>query len=200
MESALKFKIGLTDFMAMLNQLKFTFVGKKNMKRLINCRVTVKDGELELEAHGYMFRHKVNCKGGVQFSIPFPRLQLIVGSAKELYVVFVVRDGTVEINNTSLNVTTTFFRNLSPIRKIALAVNSTDKELLLLPHSDYTKAELDFNKLMPKINRAKERLSNNIAEAYSILEVYGVTLDDIATLVDSKLYKNIQDLPQPRGL
>jgi hypothetical protein len=148
---------------------------------------------LELEAHGYMFRHKVNCKGGVQFSLPFPRLQLITGSAKEPDVVFIVRDGTVQINNTSLNVTTVFFRNLSPIRKIALPVNGTDKELLLLPYSDFSKAELDFNKMTPKIKRAKERLNKKISEAFYLLEVYGVTFDDIVLLVDSKLYANLDD-------
>ncbi len=193
MESALKFKIGLTDFMATLNQMKFAFVGKKSKKRLINSNVTINDGEVEFEAHGYMFRHKVKCKGGAQFSIPFPRLQLIASTAKEPDVVFIVEEGMVQINFTTLKVTTTFFKTPNSMRKIALSVNSNDRELLQLPYLGYSKAEITFNKLTPKIRRAKARLEENITQAFYILEVYGVSIEEIEELVDSKLYGKLKN-------
>ncbi len=193
MESALKFKIGLEDFKAILNQMKFVYVGKRSKKRLINCKVTIQDGEVEFEGHGYMFRHKVKCKGGAQFSVPFTQLQLIASTSREPDIVFIVKEGSVQINFTTLKTTTTFFRNPNSMRKINLSVNSTDKELLQLPYLGYTKAEITHNKLTPKIRRAKARLEENISQAFYILEVYGVTIDEIEELVESKLYGVFED-------
>lgn len=191
METALKCKVGLSEIKEVLKQMNFVFVGKRNTKKLINCKITLKDGMMEFDAHGFTFNLKAKSKGGVEFQIPFPRLQIIINTAKDSFVVFIIRDGVVQINNTCLNITTTFFRNSSPIKKIALSVNSNDRELLLLPHLGYTQTELNFNKLTPKIKRAKARLEDRIVETYSILEVYGVTLDDIEELVHLKLYGKI---------
>lgn len=91
---------------------------------------------------------------------------------------------------TLIKAKTTFFENDSILRSINLPINYSELHLLQLEHKGFTTEEIDFNKLEFELYYAKKHLKSNIKKTIDILDLYGVTTNEIEELIQGKIKLN----------
>ena len=99
----------------------------------------------------------------------------------------IVTDSQLQMGVTKVTAQTTFFEDDSILRSIKLPINYTDWHLLQLEQKGFTLEELRFNNLEFAVHHAKKRLKRNLNQAKNILGVYGITKQEIADLIASKV-------------
>ena len=99
----------------------------------------------------------------------------------------IVTDNQLQMGVTKVTAQTTFFEDDSILRSIKLPINYTDWHLLQLEQKGFTLEELRFNNLEFAVHHAKKRLKRNLNQAKDILGVYGITKQEIADLIASKV-------------
>ena len=104
-------------------------------------------------------------------------------------MVFVVTEGQLQINKVTIKANTTFIKDDRILRTIKLPVNYDNADVIRLLN-DHTPEELAFNNIFGKVNRELVRLDSNIANAYRALGQYGVTREELKSLVGPKLFNS----------
>ena len=100
-------------------------------------------------------------------------------------------EGEIAIDSLIVRAKTTFNVVEKRFRTIKLPLNYTDKDLILLKKSNYTKEELTFNNLNSIIKLAEKNLKKKIVKASQILELYGINESELELWVNEKLDKSI---------
>lgn len=100
-------------------------------------------------------------------------------------------EGEIAIDSLIVRAKTTFNVVEKRLRTIKLPLNYTDKDLILLKKSNYTKEELTFNNLNSIIKLAEKNLKKKIVKASQILELYGINESELELWVNEKLDKSI---------
>ena len=99
----------------------------------------------------------------------------------------IVTDNQLQMGVTKVTAQTTFFEDDSILRSIKLPINYTDWHLLQLEQKGFTLEELRFNNLEFAVFHAGKRLKRNVNKVKEILGIYGITKQEIESLIASKV-------------
>jgi hypothetical protein len=149
----------------LLNTLKLVKVaiGKRSAKNITAVgELTVIDGKVTFALPGAIFNLNCSTNGTCKATFLFGHFRQIIIDSKAIETKVTITEGTIKINSVVMSAKTTFFENDRILRTIDLPMNYTDADLLQLTKQGYTYEELDFNKLLPAINAAEEKLKSNL--------------------------------------
>jgi hypothetical protein len=153
------------------------------------CEITVIDGKAAFAVPGAVFSLPCTTQGTCKATVPFLHFTEIIKSSKTTETEITITEGYLKTGIVTISAKTTFFKDDSILRTIDLPINYTDGDILRLSEDTrYTVEELEFNKLVSKIGKANDNLKDNLMVSYKSLKQYGVTYDELADLVEIKLY------------
>jgi hypothetical protein len=182
------FKIDTKEFKSTLKKMKIAFSGQTTrMRQKAVCEITIKSHQIEIVVTGIQYSVPAESSGSAKIVVQFFPFLKLLASYPEAVMKFKVMPGIVEVAGFSVPVKTTFFENDAILRSIVLPINYTDKDLLKLLIKGYTKEELEFNRISPAIEKARNTMISNIHKAFESLKHYGVTFEDIKKLVIHRL-------------
>ncbi len=164
-------------------------IGKTNAKKLATTgELTVIDGKVTFAIPGAIFTLECITQGTCKATFLFVHFSQIITDSKPTETEVIITDGKIKINSVTISAKTTFFETDRILRTIHLPMNYTDADLLRLTTQGYTWEELDFNKLIPSITIAEEKLKTNINQAFRCLKQYGITHEMLVQMVNTKLH------------
>ncbi len=166
-------------------------------KKALNttCELTITDGKISFIVPGAEFYLNCVTEGTAKVAFSFLYFIHIVKSLKNYEAEFRIADNEMSVGTITFKVNTCFFENDTILRRIDLPLNYTDIHLLHLANGNYTKEELEFNKMLPKIIEAKQRLETSIIKAHKLVEMYGIKYSEIEKIVMDK-FKSTRSNPQ----
>ena len=103
----------------------------------------------------------------------------------------IIEDSEVTLGTFTFPAKTVLFRNDKVLREISLPKKYNLQDLLRITKSDYSKEELEFNKIPEKITSMEDGLGKAIKSCYLKLKPYGVDFKDIEQFVFLKVYHNL---------
>lgn len=154
--------------------------------QVVNCEITVKTGLIELVVPGAFYTIDASTSGVAKVSLPFLYLKNIIETLNDPEITVLVGQNTLTFGDLTVAAKTTFIKDDSILKRIALPINYNIKDILNLP-SQYTQEELDFNGMTTRIYEAKAQTSKTIDDVFGKLNIYGVSRDEIVKLVESSL-------------
>ncbi|PKP35434.1 MAG: hypothetical protein CVU00_02440 [Bacteroidetes bacterium HGW-Bacteroidetes-17] len=174
--------------------LKKVVRGKSARSLSTICEITVTDGKVTFAVPGAIF--SINCltQGTCKAAILFLHFYHLIKDLKTKEANIVISLDTLSINDITIPIKATFFKNDSILRTIQLPFKYTDLELINLLNDKYTMEELDFNKLISQIHLAISTLNENIKKSHILLNQYGVTHEELRKLISSKLESSVDSL------
>jgi hypothetical protein len=153
----------------------------------IVVELTITDDKLTIVIPGAKFELNCETKSTAKASLGFFYFKDIVETSKGLIIDALINDNTLKIGLANYKAQTTFFEDDSILKSIKLPINYTDWNILQMANKSYTIEELRFNNLEFEISYAKSRLAYNLSKAKEYLSIYGITLKELAELVDKKI-------------
>lgn len=182
------FKIDTKELKSTLKKMKPAFSGlTTKMRKKSVCEVTVKTQQLELVVTGIQYIIPAESSGAAKIVFQFFPFLKLLDSYTESILEFKISNGMVEVGSFSFQAKTVFFTDDTILRSIILPINYKDKDLFQLLIKGYTKEELEFNRISPAIEKARNNLISNINKAFESLKQYGVTNEDLNKLVTHRL-------------
>ena len=175
------------DLLQTLKYLKIALKSSSFKDNNVVCEITITKSKATFAVPGAIFSLICDTKGVAKVTLPFIHLFEIIKSFSTTIIDITIEKDLFKIGTFSFPVKTTFIEDDSILRTIALPLNFTDIDILLLQKKGYTDEELAFNDTDSKIDDAVKRMNNNIEVAYNVLKFYGVSLSEISDLVNSKL-------------
>lgn len=154
-----------------------------------DLEITVTDAKATFASRGGIYATECITKGTSKVVVPVYYLYDIIDSDPSPEMVFVVTEGQLQINKVTIKANTTFIKDDRILRTIKLPVNYDNADVIRLLN-DHTPEELAFNNIFGKVNRELVRLDSNIANAYRALGQYGVTREELKSLVGPKLFNS----------
>ena len=154
-----------------------------------DCEITVTAAKVAFASRGGIFSLDCITIGTVKVVVPVYYLFDIIDVDPSENIEFSITEGSMKINNVTINVNTCFLKDDKILRTIKLPINYNSADVIKLLN-DHTEEELLFNRVYGKIIKELSRLENNIIAAYVILKEYGVTHKEIEKLVVPKLLKD----------
>jgi hypothetical protein len=158
---------------------------KYNIQTVLELTIT--DNLLTLVVPGIKVTIACKTRSTAKATIGFFYFKDIIENTSHKEIECNINDNELQIDKTIFRVQTTFFENDSILRSIKLPINYTQWHVLQLEHKGYTLEELQFNNLEFVMYYAKKDLKNNIQKAKGILQLYGVTSNEIEELIDKKI-------------
>ena len=182
----LKVSLQKEQFNSVLKLIK-AGLGRGKRSKTVTCELTFKDNKIEVAVPGAKFNIESAGIGAAKVSLPFFYLyDIIEKSSKQLLEISIEKD-QMTINSLTIGVSTTFFEDDRILRTINIPLNYSDKDLLLLKKGRYTHEELEFNKLISKIEVAEINLEKNLEKAYQILKPYGLKKAELRSFISKYL-------------
>lgn len=177
-------KKGLLDT---LKNLKAVLKGPVKKYLSVVCEITIINNKVIFAIPGCQFELECDTEGTAKAAISFLYFHEIVKAHSKKKIKFEFTEGYIRTDSTKFKADTWFFPNDKILRTLDIPVNYKDLDLLRLRHQNYTEEELQFNKIIKKIDDAEERLKTNLIEASLILGNYGISFEEIRNLVNSKI-------------
>ena len=183
------FKTNTKDLLQTLKQVKGAVHGKGAKARATTCEITVIDNKASFAVPGAVFSLPCSTQGTCKATVPFLHFVEIIKSTQTPETEITITEDNLKAGIVTIRAKTIFFRDDLVLRTIDLPINYTEGDLLrLVASTRYTEKELEFNKLVSKIDRAQDSLKDNLFAAYKHLKQYGVTYEELEELAASKLY------------
>jgi hypothetical protein len=151
------------------------------------CEITVTDGLVRFNIPG--FENSLPCatSGTVKVSMSFLRLYDIIIHEHKKEMHFEIGDGEMKMGVLIVPVLTCVFKDDSILRSIRMPINFKEIDLLRLEKQGYTFEEIQFNKLLYAVMKAEENYKKNLSAAFNILKDYGVTREELESIVKEKI-------------
>lgn len=181
------FLIEKDELNQVVKRLKIIQKVYKGRKKALMCEVTVKDGCIEISVPGLFQVLSAQSSGACKFTLPFTFFTKVVATYEMKFINFIVTAGKVEMENFICKANTTFFEDDSVLRSLQLPINFQDGDLLPLSAAGYTVEELQFNHMVPQIERAKKRLVKDLQAASQMLAGYNISYLELKAFVCKKL-------------
>lgn len=162
-------------------------LGKGKQFKTATCELTFSDNKIAIAVPGAQFNVESDGLGAAKVTLPFSYLYDIIEKSSKHFLEISIERDQMTINSLTIAASTTFFEDDRILRTIDIPLNYSDKDLLLLRNGRYTKEELEFNKLIPKIELAEENLMKNIDKAYQLLKQYGLKKSELSAIVNKSL-------------
>lgn len=177
-----------------LRALRKAVKGKNKRTLATICEITVTDGKVAFAVPGAIFSIECYTQGVCKAAISFLHFYHLIKDLNTTQSEIVITSESLTVNKVTVPIKTTFFNNDSILRTIQLPLNYADNELINLLNEKYTIEELDFNKLTEQIHKAILTLNENLKKAHLILNRYGITHEDLQSLLSSKLELSVESL------
>ena len=187
----LRLYVQKSEILSTLKLIKSGLHSRGKNARNIICEVTVTNDKIAIAVPGAVFSTKCDVKGNAKIILPFFYFFDIIQKNKNSVIEIIVVEGEIAIGSLIVGAKTTFNVVEKGLRTIKLPLNYTDKDLILLKKSNYTKEELTFNNLNSIIKLAEKNLKKKIVKASQILELHGINKSELELWVNEKLDKSI---------
>gem|GEM_PF-1432154 len=173
-----------------LRQLRPLIKGRSGTALKVMCEVTITDGNVLFKIPGGQYNHKCETSGSAKFTLKFLRLYDIVKLHEASKIVITVNQGYVTFGALSVSTNTCFFENDNVLRSIDIPMNYTDVDILKLPSIGYTLEELDFNRITPMYEDAKNRLEEKLVKAMTHLALYELDREKLKNFILNHIARN----------
>ena len=181
------FKVNTNKLKKAFKQLKFGLGRQNKRAKGFACEITVIDGLVIFNVPGLQNSIPCTTQGTVKVTTPFFRLNDIIQHETQRELLFEIGDETMKIGITTISVLTCVFKDDTILRSIHMPINFEDIDFLRLEKQGYTTEEIEFNKLRHLVVEAENNVDRNINAAYQRLKGYGVTYEELETLVQQKI-------------
>lgn len=171
-----------------LKLIKAAISSNKAAAKKVVCDITITDGMVQFAVPGAIFSQECKTIGTAKAAIHALHFIEIVKGETSLDIEIIINENKVTIGQVTISAKTTFFENDQILRTIELPINYTDADLLRLSSEGYNWSELEFNKLTKSILQAEENRRENLTHAFNKLKLYGVTYQELETLLKKKLF------------
>jgi hypothetical protein len=180
------FNIKTKEFFSALTLFKRLSRAAKKKDTIIE--ITVIDGGLTLNIPGAEQTVQAQTRGSAKFAMKLKLLSDIVSTYKTEMLNCILTNSSIQIQNSTIPVTSTFFSDDSILRSINMPINYSYVDLIRLKNSGkYTEQEIEFNQLTIMIEEALFKIKVDINEVFLRLKPYGFTISEVSDLVMSKL-------------
>ncbi len=159
---------------------------KKFYKDLTVIELTVTDGLLTLAVPGAIMRVECATTGTCKATMRYRYFFQMIEDCADKVISIEIKEGEINIGGVRTGIKTTFFEDDSILRTINLPVNYREIDILRLPDDGFTAEEIRFNVLDLLLAKAQNKLKERIEIAYSALNAYGVSEEDILALVEKR--------------
>jgi hypothetical protein len=170
--------------------IKFLKAGLKKtwMEERPYCEITVKTNEVDFAVEGA--RKTLYCEaiGPGRVTISFAYFLHLIQDRPRVQTKISVGDDFMNINETTVVVTTWFFQDDSILRSIDLPLNYGIADILRLPFR-YTEKEIEFNDLAADYENACGTLNYDTESITSRLKKYGISKDEVEKFIHEKIFK-----------
>ena len=172
----------------LLTVLKFVRAGLKKtwMEERPYCEITIKTGEVQFVVNGASKSLFCETKSPARITISFAYLLHLIKDRPRVVTKVSVGDDFMTVNETTVPVTTWFFQDDSILRSINLPVNYGTSDILRLS-KQYTKEEIQFNKLLTEYNSAFATLDYDTKSIIRKLKKYGISKDKIERFIHDEI-------------
>lgn len=172
----------------LVDVLKFLKAGQKKtwMEERPYCEITILINEVKFVVNGASKSLFCETKSPARVTISFAYLLHLIKDRPRIVTKVSVGDDFMSINESTVPVTTCFFKDDSILRSINLPVNYSIKDVLRLPLR-YTEKEIEFNKFTAEYKGACATLNYDTRLITARLKKYGISKDAI----EKFLYNNI---------
>ena len=168
--------------------LKFlgSMVPKTKKGKLYNCEITIKTNEVIFVTIGATRVLYCESEGPVKVTIPVLYFLDIIKNIKTFTTQISVDEGFLSIGNLKVSAGTCFFKDDAILRSINLPINYSITDLLHLT-DHYTQEEIEFNNLNLLLRSFYADVEKDIKLSVDALSKYGITDEEIRTLVQVKI-------------
>jgi hypothetical protein len=171
-----------------LKRLKVAF-GKDYTKTAItSCEITVTNTKATFSVPGAYFSAPCEANGAAKAVVPFLVFFKLIQTESLETIEMKIEPSRVWLGNLSFSAETWFFPNDRILRTIQLPMYYTLIDLVQLTKQNYTKEELEFNKIPQRIQEASVNLEKSIKSCYNKLKVYGFRFEEVESFVKSKIF------------
>lgn len=169
--------------------LKFLKAGMKKtwMEERPYCEITIKTNTVEFSVEGAKKTLYCEALDPGRVTIPFAYFLHLVQDRPRVQTKISVGDDFMTINETTVAVTTWFFKDDSILRSIDLPLNYNIADVLRLPFR-YTEQEIEFNKLTSEYKSACVALSYDTKQITKRLKKYGILKDVVEEFIHDKIF------------
>lgn len=155
---------------------------KKSFQLLMN--INVEETEIELSTIGISYKLPCIANKKALLSAPVKYFFMAVKNIADEKVIIEVEVNRLKIGKVVLgNPTVKIESPFQGFEQIELPLNYTDTHLLLLKNF-YSKSDLEKQHLTQLIEKAEERLTEQIDKAWSHLHEYGITKSDLKHIAE----------------
>jgi hypothetical protein len=177
--------------------LKFVRAGlkKTEMEDRPYCEITIKTNAVEFAVDGARKTMYCEAVGPGRLTISFAYFLHLVQDRPRIQTKVSIGDDFMTINETTVAVTTWFFKDDSILRSIDLPLNYGIADVLRLPFR-YTNKEIEFNKLAGEYLNACSTLNYDTKSITSRLKKYCISKDEVEKFIHDKIFK--QQLKQEK--
>ena len=166
-----------------LNHLKAVVKGRSIKAQQTVCEITITDGKATFAVPGSIFNLQCQTEGVAKITVYFRYFLDIIRHHKSDLIEMEINNGEVTIGSLSFAARTCFIEDDKILRTIQLPANYDDNDLLRLQFQGYTYEELEFNKMTPLIDKARERFERRLDKSYELLKEYNLKYSEIESLV-----------------
>ena len=189
MQDMIQFTANRLQVLETLKRLKVAF-GKDFTKAAISsCEITVTSTKATFAVPGAYFSAPCEANGAAKAIVPFLVFFKLIQTENQETIEMKLEPSRVWLGNLSFSAETWFFPNDRILRTIQLPMYYTLIDLVQLTKQNYTKEELEFNKIPQRINEASQGLDKAITSCFNKLKGYGIKRNEVEMFVRTHIFK-----------